>query len=138
MKSKPVALLRSDLGVTKTHNRPHVNDDNPFSESQFKTLKYRPEFPKRFGGPEHARAFCMSFSSWYNKEHKHAGISLLMLQTVHYGRAQQVWSQRQDVLSIAYSAYLEAFVRKAPSPKPLQEAVWINPPKQQISEEELL
>jgi putative transposase len=92
MKSKPVALLLSDLGVTKTHSRPHTSDDNPYSESQFKTLKYRPDFPERFGSIEDARNFCQSFFAWYNKEHRHSGIGLLTPECVHYGRAQGVYS----------------------------------------------
>ena len=86
MTSKPVALLLADLGVTKTHSRPHVSDDNPFSESQFKTLKYRPEFPKRFGSIQDARGFCQRFFPWYNTEHHHSGIGLLTPEVLHYGR----------------------------------------------------
>jgi putative transposase len=129
MKSKPVALLMSDLGITKTHSRPHTSDDNPYSESQFKTLKYRPDFPERFGSIEDARAFCQSFFRWYNQEHKHSGISLLTPEMVHYGRADKIIQSRQEVLNAAYAAHPERFVRKMPVHKPLPEAAWINPPK---------
>ena len=129
MKSKPVALLLSDLGVVKTHSRPHTSDDNPFSESQFKTLKYRPDFPKRFGSIEDARAFSQRFFSWYNQEHRHTGIGLLTPENVHYGKAPQVLRQRGNVLIAAYNAHPERFVCKTPVPRPLPEAVWINPPK---------
>ncbi len=128
MTSKPVALLMADLGVTKTHSRPHVSDDNPYSESQFKTLKYRPEFPERFGSIEDARAFCQQFFPWYNQEHHHSGIALLTPQILHYGMADQVIEQRQQVLDHAYQRHPERFVRAAPKPQPKPTAVWINPP----------
>lgn len=138
MKSKPVALLLSDLGVTKTHSRPHTSDDNPFSESQFKTLKYRPDFPNRFGSIEDARLFSQRFFSWYNREHHHSGIALLTPETVHFGKAPDVLKERQNVLSTAYNDHPERFVRKCPLPQPLHEAVWINPPKPASSGEEVL
>jgi len=128
MKSKPVALLLSDLGVTKTHSRPQVSDDNPYSESQFKTLKYRPEFPKRFGCIEDARAFCVDFFGWYNIEHHHSGIGFLTPETVHYGRAPERTAARQQVLDLAHQRHPERFVRKPPTAPELPEAVWINPP----------
>jgi putative transposase len=128
MKSKPVALLLSDLGITKTHSRPYTSDDNPFSESQFKTLKYRPGFPERFGALEDARSFCQAFFTWYNKDHRHTGISLLTPETVHYGQTQQVLENREKVLLTAYTEHPERFVARAPAPKPLPPAVWINPP----------
>ncbi len=103
MTSKPVAFLLSDLGVTKTHSRPHVSDDNPFSESQFKTLKYRPEFPQRFGSIEDARGFCQAFFPWYNGEHRHSGIGLLPPKVLHYGHADALIQCRQAVLSGAYA-----------------------------------
>ncbi len=130
MKSKPVALLLADLGVTKTHSRPHVSNDNPFSESQFKTLKYRPDFPERFGSLEDGRDFCRTFFPWYNTEHRHQGIALLTPETVHYGRAETVIAARQEILQAAYAAHPERFVRKPPNALPLPEAVWINPPSQ--------
>jgi len=128
MKSKPVALLLADLGVTKTHSRPHVSNDNPFSESQFKTLKYRPDFPKRFGSLEDSRLFCQNFFEWYNTEHRHTGIALLTPEMVHYGLADSVITARQEVLAAAYALHPERFVRKPPAALPLPEAVWINPP----------
>ena len=128
MRSKPVALLLADLGVTKTHSRPHVSDDNPFSESQFRTMKYRPEFPDRFGCIQDSRAFCQSFFPWYNGEHRHSGIGLLTPATVHYGQAENVLRQRQDVLDVAYQRHPERFVRSAPAPPVLPSEVWINKP----------
>jgi putative transposase len=129
MKSKPVALLLSDLGVTKTHSRPHVSDDNPYSESQFKTLKYRPGFPDRFGSIQDARSFCQDFFPWYNCEHRHSGIGLLTPEMVHYGKAEAVIGQRRTVLSSAFQTYPERFVRGLPVPPPLPETAWINKPK---------
>jgi putative transposase len=128
MKSKPVAFLLADLGVTKTHSRPHTSDDNPYSEAQFKTLKYRPDFPGRFGSIEDARCFSRGFFPWYNQEHRHNGISLLTPEMVHYGRAQQVLQARETVLRAAYDSHPERFVRKVPEPLPLPAAAWINPP----------
>jgi putative transposase len=136
MKSKVVALLLSDLGVTKTHSRPHVSDDNPFSESQFRTLKYRPDFPNRFGSLQDARTFCRSFFPWYNAEHRHSGIGLLTPQSVHHGCADDLLAQRQGILTRAYLAHPERFVRKSPTPPALPPAVWINPPKDQPAEKE--
>ena len=128
MTSKPVAFLLADLGVTKTHSRPHVSDDNPFSESQFKTMKYRPEFPDRFGSIQDARLFCQDFFPWYNTEHHHGGIGLLTPAAVHYGQAEQIHAQRQEVLLRAYQQNPERFVRRPPTPPGLPTAVWINPP----------
>lgn len=136
MTSKPVALLLSDLGVTKTHSRPHTSNDNPFSESQFKTLKYRPEFPERFGSIEDARAFCRSFFRWYNQKHRHSGIALLPPEVVHYGLAEQVTQQRQHVLRAAYQHHPERFVKGQPKPPAVPEAVWINPPVEDSKESE--
>jgi len=129
MKSKPVALLLADLGITKTHSRPHTSDDNPYSESQFKTLKYRPDFPERFGSIEDSRNFCQDFFPWYNKEHRHTGIGLLTPESVHYGFAQEIQIARGDILRAAYDAHPERFVKKIPVPPLLPEAVWINKPK---------
>ena len=128
MTSKAVALLLSDLGVTKTHSRPHVNDDNPYSESQFKTLKYRPEFPDRFGSIEDARQFCRNFFTWYNQQHCHSGIALLTPEVVHYGLAQDTIEQRNQVLLSAYQAHPERFVKGRPKSPSLPKAVWINAP----------
>jgi putative transposase len=129
MKSKPVALLLADLGITKTHSRPYTSDDNPFSEAQFKTLKYRPDFPERFGSLEDARVFCQTFFAWYNSEHCHSGIGLMTPAAVHDGRASAMRDAREQVLSAAYAAHPERFVRKPPQPPRLPHAVWINPPK---------
>lgn len=128
MTSKPVALLLADLGVTKSLNRPHVSNDNPYSESQFKTLKYCPAFPKRFGSIEDARAFCREFFDWYNNEHYHTGIALMTPKVVHYGLAEECNASRQKVLSSAYSAHPERFVRGQPKTLVLPEAAWINKP----------
>ena len=114
MTSKPVAWLLADLGVTKTHSRPYNSDDNPFSEAQFKTLKYRPDFPERFGSLEDARAFCQTFFAWYSGEHRHAGIGLMTPAAVHDGQAATMRDVRQRVLLTAYAAHPERFVRNAP------------------------
>jgi len=129
MTSKPVGFLLADLGVTKTHSRPHVSDDNPYSEAQFKTLKYRPDFPDRFGSLEDARAFCQRFFEWYNREHRHSGIAMLTPDAVHHGRAESVLAHRQAVLAAAYSARPERFVRRAPTPRAMPTEVWINKPE---------
>jgi putative transposase len=129
MTSKPVAFLLADLGVTKTHSRPHVSNDNPFSEAQFKTLKYRPNFPACFASMEEARAFCQDFFRWYNAEHRHAGIGLLPPAVVHDGQAQAAYDRRSQILATAYAAHPERFVRQAPRPPALPTAAWINPPK---------
>ena len=128
MKSKPVALLLSDLGVTKTHSRPHVCDDNPYSESQFRTLKYHPGFPDRFGSIEDARGFCQTFFAWYNQQHHHSGLGLLTPAAVHYGQAADLLARRQRVLDTAFRDHPERFVRRPPRPPELPAAVWINRP----------
>jgi len=138
MTSKPVALMLADLGVTRTHSRPHVSDDNPYSESQFKTLKYRPEFPERFGSIEDARVFCMRFFRWYNQEHHHSGIALLTPDMLHYGMAGQVIEQRQKVLDQAYERNPERFTHARPKHPPQPTAVWINPPKPATATDENL
>ena len=128
MRSKPVALLLADLSVTKTHSRPHVSNDNPFSEAQFKTLKYCPQFPERFGSIEDGRAFGQPFFRWYNHEHRHSGLGFLTPAAVHFGQAASVREHRQDVLTAAYAAHPERFVKGRPHPADLPQAVWINPP----------
>lgn len=128
MTSKPVALLLADLGVTRSLSRPHVSNDNPFSESQFKTLKYCSEFPDRFGSLEDARSFSDGFFSWYNHEHKHSGVAMLTPEMVHYGRAEGVIAARRLVLAEAFRSHPERFVNKQPEPLQLPAAVWINPP----------
>jgi putative transposase len=128
MTSKPVALLLADLGVTKTHSRPHVSNDNPFSEAQFKTLKYRPEFPERFGSIQDVRAHCRVFFPWYNTAHRHSGLGFLTPHDVHYGLAEQRVAGRTTVLAAAYAAHPERFVAGTPRPPARPTAVWINPP----------
>jgi putative transposase len=130
MKSKPVAFLLADLGVTKSHSRPHVSNDNPFSESQFKTMKYRPEFPDRFGSIEDSRAFCVPFFDWYNLRHKHTGIGLFTPAQVHYGQAQAAYAQRASTLEAAFAATPIRFKGKVPKPMAVPKEVWINPPSE--------
>lgn len=131
MTSKPVALLMADLGVTKSHSRPHVSNDNPYSESQFKTMKYRPDFPDRFGCIEDGRGFCGPFFDWYNTDHRHSGLGLHTPESVHYGIATAIRAQRRVVLEAAYAAHPERFVRIPPQPPLLPTAVWINPPQKE-------
>lgn len=131
MSSKVVAQLLADLGVTKTHSRPHVSNDNPYSEAQFKTLKYCPQFPERFGSIQDSRSFCQDFFSWYNKEHRHSGIALLTPEQVHYGNADQIIRQREMVLAAAFEKNPSRFKHKVPAVDKLPEAVWINPPQTQ-------
>ena len=129
MTSRPVAFLLADLGVTKTHSRPHVSNDNPFSEAQFKTLKYRPVFPARFGSIQDARAHCHVFFPWYNTEHHHAGLGLLTPADVHHGVAEQRVAARANVLARAYAAHPERFPAGRPQPPARPLEVWINRPK---------
>jgi putative transposase len=131
MASKPVAFLLADLGVTKTHSRPHTSNDNPYSESHFRTLKYRPDFPDTFGCIEDARAFCRRFFSWYNTEHRHSGIAWHTPSNVHHGHAEAMHAVRADVLTAAYTRNPERFVRKHPQPAELPTAAWINKPLDQ-------
>ncbi len=128
MRSKPVALLLADLGVVKTHSRPQVSNDNPFSEAQFRTLKYCPQFPDRFGSLEDGRAFGQEFFRWYNQDHRHSGLGFLTPATVHFGQAAAVRAQRARVLTTAYAAHPDRFVKGRPQPADLPTAVWINPP----------
>jgi len=128
MRSQTVSQLLATLGVIKSHSRPHVSNDNPFSESQFKTLKYRPEFPARFDSFEHAKSFCTKFFDWQNHEHHHWGLGLLTPATVHYGNAQTVIAARQAVLNKAHDVHPERFVGRPPRPLTLPNQVWINPP----------
>lgn len=128
MKSKPVALLLADLGVTKTHSRPHVSDDNPYSEAQFKTLKYRPDFPRRFGCIEDARAHCQAFFDWYNHDHRHSGIALLTPADVHTGKAEQRIQTRQATLTSAFEIHPNRFKGRTPVADRPPREVWINKP----------
>jgi transposase InsO family protein len=133
--SKLVAQFLADLGVTKTHSRPYTSNDNPYSEAQFRTLKYRPAFPDCFGSFEHGHAFSQDFFAWYNHEHHHVGIGLMTPADVHHGRAPAILARRQNVLQAAYDAHPERFVRKHPVPPPLPEAAWINPPARRERED---
>jgi putative transposase len=134
MASKPVAFLLADLGVTKSHSRPHCSNDNPYSEAHFKTLKYRPHFPDRFGSIEDGRVFCRRFFRWYNELHHHSGIGYHTPDDIHHGRAAQVREGRARILAEAYATHPERFVRKPPEPPSLPMAAWINQPA--VSEEE--
>lgn len=129
MRSKTVAQLLADLGVEKSHSRPHVSNDNPYSEAQFKTMKYRPDYPSRFGSIEDARQWARSFFAWYNGEHYHSGLGLLTPETVHYGEAERVRQQREQVLAGVYAQHPERFVQGLPSVPAVPVAVWINAPK---------
>lgn len=135
MTSKPVAFLLAELGVTKTHSRPHVSNDNPYSESQFKTMKYRPQFPERFGCFQDARGFCAEFFPWYNQEHHHSGLGFLTPFEVHFGQAKQRREKRALVLRSAFERNPERFVRGLPQPPDLPAEVWINKPKEADLEE---
>jgi putative transposase len=128
MASKPVAFLLADLGVTKSHSRPHTSNDNPYSEAQFRTLKYRPDFPDQFGSLAEARVFCQQFFRWYNTEHRHSGIAWHTPHNVHYGYSEEVQAKRADVLAAAYARSPDRFVRKHPEPATLPTAAWINKP----------
>lgn len=129
MKAKTVAQLMTDLGVTESHSRPHVSDDNPFSEAQFKTMKYQPDYPNRFASVSDAQSWARRFFAWYNNDHHHTGLGLLTPATVHFGHAPQVLAARQNTLDIAFAAHPERFVHGAPTPPSLPAAVWINQPK---------
>ena len=128
MKAKPLVRLLAELGVGRSLSRPRVSNDNPFSESQFKTLKYCPAFPERFGSLYDARAFCQNFFTWYNREHHHSGLALLTPESVHYGLAEGIIDERQAVLDRAFAAYPERFVKGRPRPLRPPATVWINPP----------
>jgi len=128
MTSKPVAVLLADLGITKTHSRPHVSNDNPYSEAQFKTFKHQPGFPERFGCYEDARGYSTDTLRWYNLEHRHSGLGWHTPHAVHHGLATAQRARRAVVLAHAFTAHPERFVRRAPTPPPLPTAAWINPP----------
>ena len=133
MKAKATALMLADLGVTKSHSRPYTSNDNPFSESHFKTLKYRSQFPKRFGSIQDAKTFCRHFFNWCNRDHHHLGIGLMTPNQVHYGQVDEVYDARQKILHLAFEANPERFVNKTPQPSPKPTAVWINPPTQRLA-----
>lgn len=129
MRSKLVAQLLADLGVTKTHSRPYTANDNPYSEAQFKTMKYRPDFPDRFGSVLDARTWARPFFDWYNHHHRHSSLGLMAPALVHYGQAPAVQLKRQQILQRAYAAHPERFIRGLPTPSPLPTEVWINKPQ---------
>jgi putative transposase len=128
MRSKPVASLLVELDVAKSHSRPYTSDDNPYSESQFKTMKYRPDFPDRFGSIEDARSHCQTFFAWYNAQHCHSGIGHMTPHSVHYGQAQAMREVRQATLDAAFHATPKRFKGIRPFLKPMPTAAWINPP----------
>ena len=132
MKAKATALMLADLGVVKSHSRPHTSNDNPFSEAHFKTLKYQPEFPKRFQTIDEARTFCRRFFTWYNEDHHHAGIGLMTPDQIHFGQARAIHAARQTALDAAFLSSPERFVRQRPKPPQIPTAVWINPPKKTV------
>ena len=136
MTSKTVAMMLTDLGVERSLSRPQVSNDNPFSEALFKTAKYRPEFPDRFGSIQDGRAHFQQFFPWYNTEHHHKGISMMTPEAVHYGRAPAIHTARQQTLLAAYEAHPERFVRRPPSPPALPTAVWINPPEKKTASQD--
>ena len=136
MKSKSLALLLADLGVGKSHSRPYTSNDNPFSEAQFKTMKYRPDYPDRFGSLPDARTWARPFFHWYNNDHHHSNLGLMTPADVHYGRAGELTIQRQAVLHAAYEKYPERFVKGMPTPPKLPTAVWINPPLEKDGEQQ--
>jgi len=132
MRSKPVAALLVDLDIVKSHSRPHVSDDNPFSEAQFKTMKYRPDFPPRFGSLVDARSHCQAFFAWYNTIHRHSGIAYMTPHSVHYGQADAMYAMRKATLETAFAIHPNRFKGKNPRPHALPDAVWINPPAERM------
>jgi putative transposase len=133
MTGKALSQLLVDLGITRSHSRPHTSDDNPFSEAQFKTLKYRPNYPDRFDSIDHARQWARTFFSWYNNDHYHSGLNLLTPTHVHYGEADTIQQQRQTVMSVAYAANPARFSGGAPLVKGAPTAVYINPPQEVVN-----
>ena len=129
MKAKTVSQLLTDLDIIKSHSRPHVPDDNPYSEAQFKTLKYHPTFPDQFASPDAARTWARAFFAWYNNDFYHSSLALLTPASVHYGQTQVILSQRQQVLQTAYTAHPERFGRGQPQVLKLPTEVWINQPQ---------
>lgn len=128
MTGKPLSQLLVDLGITRSHNRPHTSDDNPFSEAQFKTMKYRPDYPDRFDSVAHARQWARGFFEWYNDAFYHSGLNLLTPASVHYGEAAAIQQQRQAVMAAAYAAHPARFSGGLPQVQGTPAAVWINPP----------
>jgi putative transposase len=136
MTSQSLALLFGRLGIQPSHSRPHVSNDNPFSEAQFKTLKYRPEFPDRFGSFEHARSVCRELLYWYNHEHHHGSLGLMTPAVVHHGHAPSLLEHRHDVLAHAFHRHPERFVHGSPKPPSMPQAVWINPPSKKTTRQD--
>ena len=132
MTAKATAFLLADLGVTKSHSRPYTSNDNPFSESHFKTLKYQPQFPKRFGCIQDAKTFCRHFFTWYNRDHHHLGIGLMTPDQVHYGQVDEIYAARQTILDKAFKLNPQRFVNRPPQPPLKPTAVWINPPSREL------
>ena len=130
-----MAHLLADLGITKTHSRPYTSNDNPYSESQFKTLKYCPTFPNRFGCIQDAQSFCQEFFAWYNHQHRHSGINRLTPKVLHYGEAQQILQKRNQVLASAFKAHPERFKHQCPNAGDLPTEAWINRPKAKKQED---
>ncbi len=130
MIGKPLSQLLDDLSITKSHSRPHTSDDNPFSEAQFKTMKYRPDYPNRFASMNDAQQWARQFFAWYNHEHYHSGLNLMTPASVHYGQALAVQQQRQAVMIAAYQAYPTRFSQGEPLVKGAPTAVYINPPQE--------
>jgi len=130
MRSKSLALLYADLGINASFTRPYTSDDNPYSEAQFKTLKYQPTYPDRFGSVQDARLWARPFFNWYNHDHYHTGLNLLTPASVHHGQATRIQQQRQTILSAAFAAHPERFVKGTPVAAGPPQAVWINPPKE--------
>jgi putative transposase len=137
MIAKSLALLLADLGVSKSHARPYNANDNPYSEAHFKTMKYRPDYPDQFDSERHTHHWARHFFHWYNYEHYHSALGLMVPADVHYGRDTIILHQRQQVLQIAYEMHPERFVRGPPSPPALPEAVWINPPRKESEKDNL-
>ena len=133
--ARTVKQMMVDLGIDSSHSRPRVCNDNPFSESHFKTMKYQPEYPDRFGSYQDAHGFCRKFFAWYNWEHHHSGIAMLTPGQVHYGHADAVLAERQSVLDTAYAAHTERFVNGPPKVPSLPAEVWINPPEDRTQTE---
>jgi len=133
MTAKATAFLLADLGVTKSHSRPYTSNDNPFSESHFKTLKYQPQFPNRFGCIQDAKTFCRHFFTWYNRDHHHLGSGLMTPDQVHYGQADKIYAARQMILNQAFPLNPDRFVNRPPQPPLKPTAVWINPPNLELA-----
>lgn len=138
MKAKTFSQMLIDLDILASYSRPRVSDDNPYSESQFKTLKYAPSYPGRFTGPQEARTYFQAFFTWYNTQHRHSGLGLLTPDSVHYGRTQQLQAARQHVLDQAYHKHPERFVRGKPRPPHVPNEVWINQPKNTLEWQHVL